>query len=132
MPDPQDRSNTEPEAASGNNPSPESPQLSTPPAKKAPAKKVPAKKAPAKKTLAKKAPTKAAEPAAPKLADVAKDVAAQAKTAVEIAKNPISTDLEPAPRNRFMVPLALSTALGGLAILLIRKLRCRRCGTKQR
>ncbi|MBY0440886.1 MAG: nucleoid-structuring protein H-NS [Mycobacteriaceae bacterium] len=132
MPEPQDRSNTEPEAASGNHTPPESPQLSTPPAKKAPAKKAPVKKAPAKKTLAKKAPAKTAEPIDPQLVDAAKDVAAQAKTAVEIAKNPVAADPTPASRNRFVVPLALSTAIGGLAILLIRKLRCRRCGTAQR
>ena len=130
MPDPQDRSNTEPDAASESRPSPESPQLSsTPSAKKAPAKKAPAKKAPAKKAPAKKAP---AEPGEPTLTDAAKDVAAQAKAAVEIAENPVALNSAPAGWNRFIVPLGLSTVLGGLTVLLIRKLRCRRCGTATR
>ena len=120
MPDPQDRSNTEPDAASESRPSPESPQLSsTPSAKKAPAKKAPAKKAPA-------------EPGEPTLTDAAKDVAAQAKAAVEIAENPVALNSAPAGWNRFIVPLGLSTVLGGLTVLLIRKLRCRRCGTATR
>ncbi len=78
------------------------------PAKKAPAKKAPAKKAPAKKAPAKKAPPKKAEPDPPRLAeapadlrqrietngqqlaDAAKDVAAQAKSTVDSANDPVT------------------------------------------
>jgi hypothetical protein len=113
------------------------------PAKKAPAKKAPAKKAPAKKAPAKKAPPKKAEPAPPKpaetpadlqqrietngqqLADAAKDVAAQAKSTVDSANDPVPR--EPAVPSTGPSPLALAVAaaLSLLALLLIRQLRRR-------
>src|SRR5271166_4517658 len=135
MADPQDRPDSESDGAS------------TPPAKQPPAKavkktaKAPAKKAPAKKAPAKKAPAKSPEPAPPKAADqplglqqrietngqldAAKVVAAQAKSTVEAANNPVSGDESvPAPRTS-SVPLAVALALSLLAILLIRQLRRR-------
>jgi len=113
------------------------------PAKKAPAKKAPAKKTPAKKAPAKKAPPKRAEPAPPKLAeapadlqqrietngqqlaDAAKDVAAQAKSTVDSANDPVPR--EPAVPSTGPSPLALAVAaaLSLLALLLIRQLRRR-------
>src|ERR1700723_1697993 len=101
MADPQDHPNGEYDGTA-------TPPEKTPPAKaakKAPAKKAPAKKAVAKKTPAKKAPAKKAPappqpPAAPaslqqriesngELAAAAKDAAAQAKSTVEDANNPV-------------------------------------------
>ena len=125
MADPQDR------------PDSESDDASAPPAKQPPAKAV-------KKTAkapAKKAPAKGPEPAPPKAAaqplglqqrietngqlDAAKVVAAQAKSTVEAANNPVSGDESvPAPRTS-PVPLAVALALSLLAILLIRQLRRR-------
>jgi hypothetical protein len=111
------------------------------PAKKAPAKKAPAKKAPAKKAPAKKAPAKSPEPAPPKAADqplglqqrietngqldAAKDAAAHAKSTVEGANNPVSSDAHPPAPRTSPVPLVVALALSLLAILLIRQLRRR-------
>jgi hypothetical protein len=146
MADPQDQPNSEPAAAS-------TPPEKKPPAKavkktaKAPAKKAPAKKAPAKKAVAKKAPAKKAPaktpPAAPpkppaqplgvqqrietngQLAAAAKDAAAQAKSTVEGANNPVSPQVAPAASGQSPVPLIVAVALSLLAILLIRQLRRR-------
>jgi hypothetical protein len=116
------------------------------PAKKAPAKKATAKKAPAKKAPAKKAPAKKAEPAPPKppeppgeqpvdiqqrietngdLAAAAKDAAAQAKSTVESANNPVSQDISAPSVGQSPVPLFVALAVSLLAILLIRQLRRR-------
>lgn len=142
MADPQDR--PEGEAAA-------TPPAKKQPAKKAPAKKAPAKatKAPAKKAPAKKAPVKKAAakkiapapepveaPAAPPVdlpqhaetngqLAAAKDVAAQAKSTVERARNPLPAD-EPAPSSlQSPVPYAVALALSLLALLLVRQLRRR-------
>lgn len=146
MADPQDQPNSEPEGA------PTPPEKKPPakaakkaakaPAKKAPAKKAAAKKAPAKKAPAKKAPAKSPEPAPPKpaeqplgvqqriesngqLAAAAKDAAAQAKSTVEAANNPVSPGVAPATSSQSPVPLIVAVALSLLAILLIRQLRRR-------
>jgi hypothetical protein len=150
MADPQDQPNGEPDGAS----IPPEKKPPAPPAKavkkaaKAPAKKVPAKKAPAKKTPAKKAPAKKApakkapEPAPPNPADqplgiqqrietngqlaaAAKDAAAQAKSTVEDANNPVSPEVAPPASSQSPVPLIVAVALSLLAILLIRQLRRR-------
>jgi hypothetical protein len=145
MADPQDQPNSEPDGAS-------TPPEKKPPAKavkktaKAPAKKAPAKKAPAKKAPAKKAPAKSPQPAPPKaaerpveqpigiqqrietngeLAAAAKDAAAQAKSTVEGANNPVSPDVAPTASGQSPVPLIVAVALSLLAILLIRQLRRR-------
>ena len=94
-------------------------------AKKTPAKKAAAKKAPAKKAPAKKAPAKTA-PAA-KLADTngnltaAKEAAAQAKSAVATANNPVDGPpsvalIGPEPSR---IPIAAVIAAGVLAILIV-------------
>ncbi len=118
------------------------------PAKKAPAKaakkqpapkKAAAKKAPAKKAPAKKAPAKKVEPGAVKptggsaasprietngqLAAAAKDVAAQAKSTVDAARNPVSGESGLASAGRSPVPLAVAIAVSLLAWLLVRQLR---------
>ena len=140
MADPQDRPDSEPDDASP-------PPAKKPPAKavkktgKAPAKKAPAKKAPAKKAPAKKAPAKSPEPAPPKSADqplglaqriesngqldAAKDAAANAKSTVEDANNPVSNDSYPPASRTSPVPLLVALALSLLAILLVRQLRRR-------
>jgi len=140
MADPQDRPDSEPDGAS-------TPPAKKPPAKavkktaKAPAKKAPAKKAPAKKAPAKKAPAKSPEPAPPKPADqplglaqriesngqldAAKDAAANAKSTVEDANNPVSRDSYPLASRTSPVPLLVALALSLLAILLVRQLRRR-------
>jgi len=102
------------------------------PAKKAPAKKAPAKKAPAKKAPAKKAPAKKAPAPGPRLAApttngdlsaAAKAAAAQAKSVVEAADNPVAR-VAPAPsQSRLALIAALSASL--LAIAAIRQLRRR-------
>jgi cobalamin biosynthesis Mg chelatase CobN len=100
------------------------------PAKKAPAKAAkkaePAKKA-AKKAPAKKAPAKKAT-AAPKLADTngdlstgAKEAAAQAKSAVATASNPVAGPapvplIGPEPSR---LPIVAAVAAGVLAILVV-------------
>lgn len=145
MADPQDQPNTEPD---GTPPEP-APEQKPPakaakkvPAKKAPAKKAVAKKAPAKKAPAKKAPAKSPEPEPPKppapplglqhlvesngeLATAAKDAAAQAKSTVEDANNPVAPSLPSSAPGQSAVPLAIAVALSLLAILLIRQLRRR-------
>lgn len=103
----------------------------TPPAKKA-AKKAPAKKAAAKKAPAKKAPAKKAPAAAPaatngagSLSDAAKETAAQAKSTVEGARNPLA--VPPASSGQSPVPLMAAGILGLFGLLLIRwLLRARR------
>ena len=150
MADPQDQPNGEPDGAS--TPPEKKPpakavkKVAKAPAKKAPAKKAPAKKAPAKKAPARKAPAKSPEPAPPKpseppaehilgmqqrietngqLTAAAKDAAAQAKSTVEGANNPVSSDVAPTASSQSPVPLIVAVALSLLAILLIRQLRRR-------
>lgn len=105
----------------------------TPPAKKAakkaPAKKAAAKKAPAKKAPPKKAPAPAAAPAttngAGRLSDAAKETAAQAKSTVDAARNPLA--VPSAPSGQSPVPLLAAGVLGLFGLLLIRwLLRARR------
>ncbi len=115
------------------------------PAKKAAAKKVPAKKAPPEKAVAKKVTAEKAEPTAPKLvgqpvekpADLqqraesngqlaaAKDVAAQAKSTVESAKNPLPPELSESSVLQSPVPWVVAVTLSLLAMLLVRQLRRR-------
>jgi hypothetical protein len=149
MADPQDQPNSEPNGA------PTPPEKKPPekavkkaakaPAKKAPAKKAPAKKAAAKKAPAKKAPAKSPEAAPPKPSEqpakrpldtqqrietngqlaAAKYAAAQAKSTVEGAPNPVIPDV-PIPGSRMSpAPWAVALAVSLLAILLIRQLRRR-------
>ncbi len=140
MADAQDQPNSEPNGDS-------TPPEKKPPAKavkktaKAPAKKAPAKKAPAKKAPAKKAPAKSSESAKRpaeqppalqprietngEISAAAKDTAAQAKSAVEGANNPVSPDVPAPVSGQFRVPLIVAVALSLLAILLIRQLRRR-------
>jgi hypothetical protein len=147
MADPQDRPDTEPDGT------PTPPAKKQPakkaakaPAKKAAAKKAPAKKAPAQKAPAKKAPAKSPEPAPPtlgeqmadqpaglqqraesngQLAAGAKDAAAQAKSTVDSANDPLPRDTsELSPRHSPM-PLVVAVTLSLLAMLLIRQLRRR-------
>ncbi len=145
MADAQDQPNSEPNGAS--TPPEKKPpakavkKTAKAPAKKAPAKKAPAKKAPAKKAPAKKAPAKSPEPAKTpteqppgiqarietngEISAAAKDAAAQAKSTVEAANNPVSPDV-PAPASRQSpVPLIVALILSLVAILLIRQLRRR-------
>jgi hypothetical protein len=148
MADPQDQPNSEPDGAS-TPPEKEPPAKAAkqPPAKKtaakkAPAKKAAAKKAPAKKAPAKKAPAKSPEPAPLKsaeappglqhrietngeLAAAAKDAAAQAKSTVDGANNPVPPSVAPVAPGQSAVPLLVAVALSLLAILLIRQLRRR-------
>ena len=141
MADPQDQPEGEPDGAST------PPARNAPPeaAKKAPAKKAPAKKAPArspaKKAPAKKAPAKKVEPAPPKPAeqplglaqrietngqlDAAKDAAAHAKSTVESANDPVSSDAYAPAARMSPVPLVVALGFSLLAILLIRQLRRR-------
>ncbi|OBJ51231.1 nucleoid-structuring protein H-NS [Mycobacterium sp. 1423905.2] len=110
------------------------------PAKKAPAKKAPAKKAPADQPPAKKAPAASPESAPPTLADeilgvqhraetngqlaaAAKDAAAQAKSTVERANDPLPREVTAASALQSPVPLVVAIALSLLAILLVRQLR---------
>jgi hypothetical protein len=141
MADPQDPTNSAPDGAGA-------PPEKKPPAKavkktaKAPAKKAPAKKAPAKKAPAKKVPAKSAEPAPPTppeppldvaqraesngdLTAAAKDAAAQAKSTVEAANNPVSPAIAGPAAGQSPVPLLVALAVSLLAILLIRQLRRR-------
>ncbi|ABL06899.1 nucleoid-structuring protein H-NS [Mycobacterium ulcerans] len=113
------------------------------PAQKAPAKKAPAKKAPAKKAPATKPPAQSPEPAEPapqptalanvsqqqpsangQLAEAAKDAAAQAKSTVDRANNPLPRVADEQPSHS-TVPLVVAIALSLLAMLLIRQLRRR-------
>ncbi|KAA1250216.1 nucleoid-structuring protein H-NS [Mycobacterium simiae] len=142
MADPQDRPNSEPDGTPGP-PAKKQPakKAAKAPAKKAPAKKAPAKKAPAKKVPAKKTPAQApaAEPAQVadqsaslqqrakangELAAAAKDAAAQAKSTVDSANNPLSREFERSS-SPSAVPLLVAVALSLLAVLLIRQLRRR-------
>jgi hypothetical protein len=151
MADPQDQPNSEPDGAP--TPPEKKPPAKAvkktakaaakkAPAKKAPAKKAPGKKAPAKKAPAKKAPAKSAEPAPPKPAEqplvmrerietngqltaAAKDAAAQAKSTVEGADNPVKSDIAASSPSQSRVPLIVAVTLSLLAILLIRQLRRR-------
>lgn len=150
MADPQDPTNSAPDGA-GDPPEKKPPakaakKTAKAPAKKAPAKKAPAKKAPAKKAPAKKAPAKKAEPAPPKppeppaerpldaqqraetngdLTAAAKDAAAQAKSTVDAANNPVSPAVAGPAVGQSPVPLIVALAVSLLAILLIRQLRRR-------
>jgi hypothetical protein len=144
MADPQDQPNSEPDGA------PTPPEKQPPakavkktakaPAKKAPAKKAPAKKAPAKKAPAKKAPATSPEPHKPaeqplgmqqrietngQLAAAAKDAAAQAKSTVEDANNPVLPGVPASSSSQLPVSLIVALTLSLLAILLIRQLRRR-------
>lgn len=110
------------------------------PAQKAPAKKAPAKKAPAKKAPATKPPAQSPEPAPQptalanvsqqqpsangQLAEAAKDAAAQAKSTVDRANNPLPQVADEQPSHS-TVPLVVAIALSLLAMLLIRQLRRR-------
>jgi hypothetical protein len=139
MADPQDQPDGEPDGAS--TPAKEPPAKAVKKTAKAPAKKAAAKKAPAKKAPAKKAPAKSPEPAPPKPADqplglaqrietngqldAAKDVAAQAKSTVESANDPVSSDAYSPAARTSPVPLVVALALSLLAILLVRQLRRR-------
>lgn len=141
MADPQDPTNSAPDGA-GTPPEKKPPAKAAKKTAKAPAKKAPAKKAPAKKAPAKKAPTKNAEPAPPKppepptgvqqraetngdLTAAAKDAAAQAKSTVEAANNPVSPAVPGPAVGQSPVPLIVAVAVSLLAILLIRQLRRR-------
>lgn len=146
MADPQDPTNSAPDGA-GSPPEKKPPakavkKTAKAPAKKAPAKKAPAKKAPAKKAPAKKAPAESAESAPQNpaeqplnvqqrietngnLAAAAKDTAAQAKSTVEAANNPVSLDVAGSASNQSPVPWIVALAVSLLAILLIRQLRRR-------
>ena len=148
MADPEDQPNSEPDGAAipPENPPEKGPpteavkKAAKAPAKKAPGKKAPAKKAPAKKAPAKKAPAKSAEPPKPaeqplgvqqrietngELAAAAKDAAAQAKSTVEDANNPVSPGVPARSSSQLPVPLIVALTLSLLAILLIRQLRRR-------
>jgi hypothetical protein len=148
MADPEDQPNSEPDGAAipPENPPEKGPpteavkKAAKAPAKKAPGKKAPAKKAPAKKAPAKKAPAKSAEPPKPaeqplgvqqrietngELAAAAKDAAAQAKSTVEDANNPVSPNVSASSSGQLPVPLIVALTLSLLAILLIRQLRRR-------
>ncbi len=146
MADPQDPTNSAPDGA-GTPPEKKPPakaakKTAKAPAKKAPAKKAPAKKAPAKKVPAKNVPAEHAEPASPKppeqpvdlqqraesngdLTAAAKDAAAQAKSTVEAANNPVSAAVAGPAVGQSPVPLIVALAVSLLAILLIRQLRRR-------
>lgn len=144
MAEAQDQPNSESDGASTPPPEKKPPAKAVKKAAKAPVKKAPAKKAPAKKAPAKKAPAKKAAPKAPEaaakaaeppvevqqkidsngdLAAAAKDVAAQAKSTVDAANNPVSPDAPAAVLGQSPVPLIVALAVSLLAILLIRQLR---------
>jgi hypothetical protein len=151
MADPQDQPNSETNgAATPPEKTPPAKAAKKAPAKKAPAKKAPAKKAtekaPAKKAPAKKAPAKKAPANSPEptpeppdatqdpqpgiepngeIAAAAKDAAAQAKSTVDAANNPVSANLAQAVSGQSSLPLVVAVALSLLAILLIRQLRRR-------
>jgi hypothetical protein len=98
------------------------------PAKKAPAKKVAAKKAPAKKAVAKKMPPISPEQRIEtngQLAEAAKVVAAQAKSTVERANNPVPPVAPIPASSQSPVPLLVALTLSLLAILLVRRLHRR-------
>jgi hypothetical protein len=150
MADPQDRPNSESDGPA-TPPDKQPPakavkKTAKAPAKKAPAKKAPAKKAPAKKAPAKKAPAKSAEPAPRnqpeqpaeqsldvqqrietngQLTSAAKDAAAQAKSTVEGANNPLSPEVSAPAASQSHLPLIIALTLSLLAILVVRQLRRR-------
>ena len=143
MADPQDQPNSEPNGAS-TPPEKKPPAQAVDKAAKAPAKKA-AKKAPAKKAAAKKAPAKSPESTPPKPSEqpaeqlldtqqrietngqlaAAKNAAAQAKSMVEDANNPVSANVVAPGSSQWPVPLFVALALSLLAIVLIRQLRRR-------
>ena len=149
MADPQDQPNSEPNGAStppeNKPPAKAVNKAAKAPGKKAPAKKAPAKKAPAKKAAAKKAPAKSPESTPPKPSEqpaeqlldtqqrietngqlaAAKNAAAQAKSMVEDANNPVSANVPAPASSQWPVPLFVALALSLLAIVLIRQLRRR-------
>jgi hypothetical protein len=112
-------------------PTPQPPEKAA--AKKTPAKKTPAKKTPAKKAPAKKAPAKKARPALvagnglPPLAEAAREAAANAKSSVERATNPVSRPPVPAVPEaaRSPLPFVVAFALTVLLALLVHRLRRR-------
>jgi hypothetical protein len=59
------------------------------------------------------------------LAAAAKDVAAQAKSTVEAANDPVSREPVPLEPGHSPVPLAIAAVLSLLALLLVRQLRRR-------
>jgi hypothetical protein len=124
MADPQDPPHSE--ADDGGS----APPAKSPPAKaaKKPAKKAPAKKAPAKKAVAKKEPAKSPRQRIEtngQIAEAAKDVAAQAKSTVEAANNPIPPAAPIPESSQSPVPLLVALTLSLLAILLVRRLHNR-------
>lgn len=149
MADPQDRPDGEPQSGPPAKKAPaKTAATGKAPAKKAPAKKavpgkVPAKKAPAKKAPAKKIPAKKAEPPAPKLVEqpvaapvdlqqhaetngqlaAAKDAAAQAKSTVERAQNPLPQEAPESSPLQSPGPWLVAITLSVLAMLLVRQLR---------
>ncbi|QLL07369.1 nucleoid-structuring protein H-NS [Mycobacterium vicinigordonae] len=152
MADPQDPPEGEPAA---NPPAKKQPAKKAPvkaakaPAKKAPAKKAPAKKAPAKKAPAKKAPAEKVQPPPPPFEapapaaaadkpavlqqhaetngqlEAAKDAAAQAKSTVEKAQNPLPAEGPEPGSSQSPVPWVVAVTLSLLALLLVRQLRRR-------
>ena len=142
MADPQDQPDGEPDGAP------------TPPEKKPPAegrqeepqKRRPRKRRP-KRRPRKKRPPRRPRPKAPsphhlsqpsnrspmhelietngQLAAAAKDAAAQAKSTVEAANNPVPSDIMASSPSQSRVPLIVAVTLSLLAILLIRQLRRR-------
>jgi hypothetical protein len=145
MADPQDQPNSEPDGTSTPpEKQPPAKAAKKAPAKKAPGKKAAAKKAPAKKAPAKKAPAKTPEPEKPvqhsaavppdlqqrietngELAAAAKDAAAQAKSTVDGANNPVPSSVAPSAPSQSALPVVVAVILSLLAILLIRQLRRR-------
>ena len=131
MADPQDPSHSDADDAddAGSTPPADSPpakpvkKTAKAPAKKAPAKKSAAKKAPAKKAAAKQ-PGKLAETNG-QLSEAAKDVAAQAKAAVEGANDPLPPVAPIPASSQSRVPQLVALTLSMLAILLVRRLRRR-------
>lgn len=140
MADPQDPTHSD-AADGGSTPPAEKPpakavkKTAKAPAKRAPVKKVAAKKAPAKGAVAKKVPAKSPESTSlepgrlaetnGQLGEAAKDVAAQAKSTVEEANNPVPPAAPIAASGQSPVPLLVALTLSLLAILLVRQLRRR-------
>lgn len=130
MADPQDPPHSEASEADdgGSTPPAKNPpaKAAKKPAKKAPAKKAAGKKAPAKKAVAKKAPAKSPEQRSEtngQIAEAAKDVAAQAKSTVEAANNPIPPVAPIPASSQSPVPLLVALTLSVLAVLLVRRHR---------
>jgi len=124
MADPQDPPHSEADDGGSTPPA----KAAKKPAKKAPAKKAAGKKAPAKKAVAKKAPAKSPEQRIEtngQIAEAAKDVAAQAKSTVEAANNPIPPVAPIPASSQSPLPLLVALTLSLLAILLVRRLHGR-------